>query len=190
MVKVKDILQTSKAVLIFETAYKKYSLFEERLDRIYKNSALYAKTKMFFSGITVILRYSFLGRITEDRGGDNLKETLESSRFINCLFKIRNDWRRGVIGYWNTSFTVKHARELKSEFSISPVKSGSIIVVTAILANLFFYALLRNFMHKEIGLLGWVINGLLFFTGLAGLYCKVSLEGLKKSSLFLKWITR
>ena len=163
---------------------------EERLGQIYKNSALYAKTKMFFSGITVILRYSFLGRITEDRGEDNLKETLESSRFINCLFKISNDWKKRVTDYLKTSLTVRHAIELKNEVYILPVKTGSIIIVTAVLSNLFLHALFKNFIQREIGLLGWVINGLLFFTGLAGLYCKVSLEGLKKSSLFLKWITR
>ena len=190
MVKVRDILQTSKAVLIFESAYKKYSVFEERLDKIYKNSALYTKTKMFFSRITVIFQYSFLGRITEDRGEDNLKETLESSGLINCLFKVCNDCRKRVTDYLKTSLIVKHATGLKNEFYILPVKSGSIIIVTAVLCNLIFYALFKNFIHKEIGLLGWVIQGLLFFAGLVGLFCAVSLEELKKSSLFLKWLKR
>ncbi len=60
MITGKDILETSKVVLLFGVAYKKYRLFEERLYGIYENSLLCIKTKIIFNAIIVISRYSFL----------------------------------------------------------------------------------------------------------------------------------
>ena len=184
----KDILQTSKVILLFEVVYKKYSLLEERFDEICKNSVLYTKTKIVFSGMAVIFQNSFLGRITEIKEEDNLKEILGNSRFVKCLLKLCNGWRKRIMEYLKTSFIAKFTVAFKNEFCIFPVKTGSIIVVTAILSNIFFYALFRNAIRNEIGLLGWIIKGMLLFVGLAGLFCEVDLKNLISTSLFLKWI--
>ena len=109
-------------------------------------------------------------------------------KFVKWVLKIYNDWRKRITEYFNTSLTLKYAIGLRKELNILPIKYGSIIVVTAILSNLFFYVLFKNSMQKEIGLLGWIIRGILLFVGLAGLFCEVSLKNLKNSSLFLKWI--
>lgn len=144
--------------------------------------------KIFFSRIIIIFQYSFLGKITENKEGDNLKEIFENSKFVNWVLRIYNDRKKRVAGYLNTSLTVKHVIGFKNELYVFPVKSVSIIVVTAILFNMAFYALFKNSMQKEIGLLGWIIKGMLLLVGLAGLFCEVNLKNLKSSSLFLKWI--
>ncbi len=179
---IKNLLQTSEVILLLKTAYKKYCLFEEWLSEIYK------KTKIIFSGITAIFQYNFLGRVIENKKEDNLKEILENSRFVKRLLKTYDDWRKRVTDYLNTSLTVKHVIGVKRELYVSPVRTGSVIVVIAILSNIFFYALFGNSMQKEIRLFGWIIRGMLLFVGLAGLFCEVSLKNLKSSSLFLKWI--
>ena len=90
--------------------------------------------------------------------------------------------------YLKTSIMVKYVIGFKNELYVSPVKTGSIIVLTAILSNIFFYALFRNAMRNEIGLLGWIIKGMLLFVGLVGLVCEIGLKNLISTSLFLKWI--
>ncbi len=184
----KDIFQASKTILLFELVYKKYRLFAGRSYGIYKNSLLYAKTEVLFNGIIVILRYSFLGRITEIKEEDNLKEVLESSGFVKWLLKIRGGWGKGIDDCLKTSFIVRHAIRFKNELYVSPVKAWSIIVVTAILSNVFFYALFKNAMCKDTGLLSWIIEAILLFVGLAGLFSEAGLKDLISTSLFVKWI--
>ena len=113
---------------------------------------------------------------------------LNNSKSVKWLLKINNDWRKRIIECSKTSLTIKHATGFKSELYLLPVKTGGIIIVTAILTNVFLYALLKSSMQKEIGLLSWIIKGMLLLVGLAGLFCETGLKNLIGTSLFLKWI--
>ena len=140
--------------------------------------------------MNVIFRYSFLGRITEIREEGCLKEVLENSRFVKRLLKMRNKYRKRVASVLETGSAGRRIVQFKNELYIFPVKVGSIIIVIAILFNVSFYVLFRNTMCKEMGLLGWIIEGILLSMGLVGIFCKAGLIDLMETSLFIKWINR
>lgn len=190
MIAGKGLLETSKAILLFKVAHKKYCLLEGWFDELYKDSMVYKKPRLVFSVITASFRYSFLGRITEISDEDNSKEILENSGFAQWLLKICAGGKKRIMSYLKTSFTANCAAGLKNELYVLPVKTISLIVVTAILSDAAFYALLKNVIQREIGLLGWIIRGMLLSAGLAGLLGKADLENLASASLFFKWINR
>lgn len=179
------ISETSRVIKLLNGTCTKYSSLEKRLDDIYINSLLCKMIKLFLGNMFIVFRYSFIGRITEITEEDNSKKILENSRFVKWLLRICRDWGRIITNYLKTSFTANCAAGLENKLYVSPVKTGSIIVVTALLSDIVF-----NIIRKEIGLLGWIIRGMLLFVGLAGLFCKIGLENLSSTSLVLKWAKR
>lgn len=161
---------------------------QRRLDEVCKNSQICRLIRAFLTGAKINFKYSFLGIITENRKEDNLKGILENSRFVQWLLKIYNDWRKRIHAYLKTSLKAKYAIWFKNKLHSLSVKIGSIIILTATLLNIIFYGLFKNPTSNGIVLLDWIIKGMLLFLGLAGLFCKVSLQNLTSTSLFLKWI--
>lgn len=184
----KALFKTSKAVLLAKAIYKKHLFYKSRLAQIYKNSMTYKKAKSVFKATSVAFQYSFLGGIAEIGEGDKLSQILENSRFVRWLLGRCGDWRKRIAAYSKKSFTAHCAAGLGNMAYALPVKAASIIVVTAISSNIVFYALLKNVIHIEIGLLGWIMRGMLLFVGLAGLFCEADLANLKSTSLFLHCI--
>ena len=81
-------------------------------------------------------------------------------------------------------FTINSAVEVKKELYFLPVKTGGMVVFTAVLTNM----LLSLFLHKEIGMFGWSMRGVLLVVGFLGMFCGVGWEELKKTGWIMKWI--
>lgn len=76
--------------------------------------------------------------------------------------------------------------EIKRELYGLPVKTGGIVLFTAVLSNM----LLSLLLHKEIEVLGWSMRVLLLFVAFWVIFCKVGWEELKRTSLLIRHVEK
>lgn len=183
-----NIIRNSFFILLCRKTREAFCSIEQWLERVYKESQIYRLIKAFWVTTKIIFRYSFLGKITEVTEEDNTKKILENSRLVKSLRYLCDHWKDRIDGYLKTSSLINYTIELKNGIITLPVKSVSIVIVVAILTDITFSILFKNSIHNETGLLGWIIKVALLLLGFAGLFCEVSLENPKKSSLFIGWI--
>lgn len=179
------LLETAKVVWLWRILYHRYCLIEKWLQEKYINSQIHKLSTTFYKGIKISFRYSFLGKITELEYKDN-SQILDNSKFILWLINEYKIWKNRVTNYSMTSAFFASTQEIKKELYYLPIKTLSIILVVAILTNIFFSLLFK----KEIVSLGWAMRLFLLIIGLGGLFCNADREGLKQSSLILKYINR
>ena len=154
-----------------------------KFDAAYKDSWISQNLEKSLSQIKVCFRYSFLGRITEI-GEEGHPEILDNSKVVRWVLNIYNIWKDRIISWANSSAMINSVVEVKKELYFLPVKTGGMIVFTAVLTNMG----LSLFMGKEIGLFGWSLRGVLLVVGFWGMFCNVGWEELKRTSWFIKWI--
>ena len=154
-----------------------------KCDLVYKDSWISRNLEKFSNQIKVCFRYSFLGRLTEAGGEDN-REIFYNSKVARWIVNSYNVRKNRIVNYVNSSIIMNSMAEVEKELHFLPVKAGGMVVFTAILINV----LLSLFLHKEIGLFGWVIRAVLFFAAFWGMFCEVSWEELKKTSWFVRRI--
>lgn len=175
------ILDTS---LLFRYFSRGYGCLRHRLSYIYCNSQTYKVLNKFWEKIKVCFRYSFLGRVIEIK--QRTLVILDNSRAVQYLINLYKRWKDRVVCYLKTSLTISLAENTKEELNFSPVKIVSIILVTAVIVNLF----LSVFLHKQISSGAWLMRGLFLFVGVAGLFCLTDWPTVRKSSVFFKKIER
>lgn len=178
------ILETSRAVEFLKIICKRYFSSKKLLGDIYRNSLLYKVIRLFANDIIFAFRYSSLGMITEIESNDS-REIMRNSRFIKLVLRIWDCWKNKINNCLATSITANRAIWLKNKSHLLPVKTGSIILITAVIFDTAFQVLLNN----ETGTIRWVTRGLLLFVGLAGLSCRIGLKDLLSTSSVLKWAT-
>lgn len=115
---------------------------------------------------------------------------LKNSIVIKWLLSVRSSSNIRIEKYLSKSIVAKQVIEFKKGLYFSPVKTVSIIVVTAILLNMLSYVLFASSIHNKSGLSGWIIKCFLLFTGFAGLFCEAGLKPLVSSSFFTRWVKR
>lgn len=152
---------------------------------MYQESQAHRLIKEFCVGTKINFKYSFLGKITEIKEEENFA-MVKSSLVIQWLIDLYKKWKLKIISYLNISTIYSFEEELKKEFNFFLIRTTSIVVVVAILTNTIFSLLLK----KEIGLFGWIMRGLVLFVGLSGLSSQASWEDIKKTSFFLKRISK
>jgi len=152
---------------------------------MYDNSQMYGLLKAFSTGTKTNFKYSFLGKITEmDIDRECNAVILDNSKLAKCLLNSYNTWKLKIMDYVRTNATIGLVVAVRRVIYFSPVKTISIAAVVVILINFIFSVLL----NKDIVLMSWIIQGMLLFMGLAGLFCEADLKNLTGTSLFLKWI--
>ena len=179
----RNILQTSTAIRVIKSLRKAYEYLTLWVLKIYKDSQLYKKKSKLFQTIIACFKYSFLGRITDIRDGQDGAVTLSESWFVRWLLDICRIFKSKLINCLATSLIVNSTKEIRKNLHSLPIKLGSIILVTAVSINMFLSILL----HREIELLWWVIWILLLFVGLGGLSCDARWEEIKKTSLLMRY---
>ena len=176
----REILDTSIAVLLLKHLYQRYGHIEQRIIDIYHYSQTYRLLNELWGKIKICFRYSFLGRTTE------LKQVspviLDNSQVVQYMIDFYKKWKDKIVNYLGTSSTVGLAKDTKKELYFSPVMIISIIVVSAITVNVFLSIILQ----RQIGLWGWLIRGLFLFTAVSGLFCQTDWSTVKESSVFLR----
>lgn len=181
----KTLRETSAFVRLLKKSRGGYCFFEQQLNETYKNSLTRKIVKKIWDRIKTYFGYSFLGKVTEIEDKDSVV-ILNESRVARWLITSYKKWKLKIISYLNISITYSFKEELKKEFNFFPIRTTSIVAVVAILTNTIFSLLLK----KEIGLFGWIMRGLVLFIGLSGLSSQDSWEDIKKTSFFLKRISK
>lgn len=176
--------QSSTAVLIMSLG-KPFNYLRERAKFVYSGSRTFKLIGLTRERILAYSRNSFLQRISQIRKEDN-RAILESSKFIARLAGIYIRWQARISGYFTIRATKGLPVMLKDKFYYLPLKSGGIVMVAGILANIFFSALL----NKEISALGWFLRLLFLFLGTGGLFSGIDWPSLKNNSLILKLFSR
>ncbi len=173
-----DLIKDSVILLLLKKFWRRYSFIQQWLDTTYK----YSQTHRFIEGlwqrIKLCFRYSFLGRITRPHN----TTVLDNSK---VLFWVANYYRKrkeGLVGYSRTSVMTESIRKVENEFFFLPIQFASIIVVIAIVVNIFLSLILR----KEIALSGWLMRIVLLSIGLGGISCAVTWPDLRKASFILR----
>lgn len=180
-----NLAQTSKTVLTIKNIARAYNSLESRFDTIYQNSQINKILSAFWQGTKTNFRYSFLGRITEINDQPN-PAILENSAVVKKISKLVYSWQDKITNCAKTSTLVGNAQGLKKELYSLPVKTGSFIVLSAIITNI----ILSLALHKEINTLGWIIRISLLIASWGGLFSPVQWEELKKTSLALNYLNR
>lgn len=181
----KILIENSIFVLLLKKLGKGYYYVEQWLDQTYKNSQINKIIKKIRNGLKVCFIYSFLSKIS---GINEEKDItiLDQSIFIQWIINLYKKWRQKLIFYLKSSKIYSLEEQLRKEFYSLPVKTISIIVTVTVVTNIFF----SIFLRKEIGLLGWILRGLFLFIGLTGIFCNANWQGLKKTSLVLRYLER
>lgn len=108
----------------------------------------------------------------------------DNSKLIKGLLSLyKKSWKKKMISYSRTSLVMNSVGGIKNKIHSLPIKTMSIILVPVILINILFF-------NQEISLSGWIARGLFLFMGLAGLFCEVDYETLKKGSFVLRRFIR
>lgn len=174
----KDLIKTSIFVLLSREILKGCCFIRAWFGKIYKDSyLLYRWPQVFFKAIKVCFRYSFLGRFTEVEGNRYVVIS-ENSKTFKCVRGIYKTFQERLISYSKISAAVGLGGGIKKELCSSPIRICGIIVVVAILTNIFFSLL----FNKEMDLVAW---GLFLFLGVGGLFCNSDWQDLKKTSFLL-----
>ena len=182
--KLNKISETSIVVSLFKYFYKCYSRIEQRVNYIYSNSQTARILNIFWKKIKLYFRYSFLGKITEIESV--IPKALDNSWSVQYLTNFYKRWKDKITNYLKTSLTVGLVKDTKEELYFLPVRMIGIIVVVAIVVNVFLSLILQ----KQIGLWGWLLRGLFLFVAVSGLFCAATWSAVEKSSIFLRKIRR
>jgi len=114
--------------------------------------------------------------------------SLKDSCLYGASLKIYGRLNEQIANCLSTSFLVKYLYKLVNGLYCLSARSIGIIILILVILNIIFYNILRCFEDVEIGLLGWVIRGVLLFVGFAGIFCKAGLKDLRETSLFVRWV--
>jgi hypothetical protein len=167
-------------ISFLKKAIRGYRLIESSLAEAYKDSLIYRLIRAFYEGARINLKYSFLGRITQI----SAESCINNSKFIRWLLNAYNTRKESIINYAGASKFANSAKEFKNDFFSLPVKTAGILLIAAVLSNIFFSLLFK----KEIGVSGWVIRGLLLLLALSALFCSATWQEIKDTSFILKFI--
>ena len=180
-----NIFQGSLVVRAIKNIARAYNNLESGFDKIYQNSRIHKILKRGWQGTKTNFRYSFLGRITEINDQPN-PAILSNSATVKKASSLFYFWQDQITSCAKTSMMAGNARGLKKELYLLPAKTGSFIVLTAVITDILLSLVLR----KEINILGWIIRISLLTASWGGLSSPVQWEELKKTSLFVDYLGR
>lgn len=179
----RDVADKSFIVSLCRYFYSWYDFFGQRLIYIYQQSQIHRLIGEFGEKIKVCFRYSLLGGIIETKV---MAVVLDNSLITQYLIGCYKSWRNRIINYLKIGLAIKLAEDTKERLILSPVKTISVIVVTAVLVNLF----LSFILHHKISQCGWLMRGLFLFVATLGLFCNADWSTVRESSIFLRKLSR
>lgn len=172
----KPLLRNNKSVLLLW------------IYNLYKKSHIPNLLGCLYNRMTLYFKYTFLWKITEIKEKDILL-ILENSKFVSWLLGVYSPWKHKMTSYFRKSAVANLKDAIAKELYLLPVRTTSIILVTIIITNTFFSIVLLS-REKEITLLAWIIRVLFLIIGLAGLFCNVNFEDIKRTSFVVKYMNK
>jgi hypothetical protein len=182
---VNPIIDNSISTSLLKKLRTGYFSIDSFLNGTYKESQTHKLFYRMLVRMKLYLKFSFLGRLTEQEREDNMV-ILDRSTIAQWFKKL---YRRQILRlhfYFMTSRTDNSIKQLKEEIYLSPIKTSCAVIVTAVLTNIIFSLLLK----KEITISGWLIRGLLLFAGIAGFHSQADWPEVKKGSIVLRLFSR
>jgi len=178
----RTIISNSITARLFKKIWVGCRFLNNRIEEIYLNSYTRKMLKRLMSNIKVYFNHSYLAKLTEikEERSRILDNSLFGSLILNSFKKLKIKFKF----YLKKSFIYSLIEGLTDKFKTSFLEFAGLIIISAILTNLFF----TNFLYREIGLLGWITRFVLLLIGTAALFCSVSWENFKKTSFVLKYI--
>lgn len=177
------LMETSIFVLLIRKLGKGHRYPEQRPSKIYKNSRTYRVVRKNWDMAKTYFRYSFLGKLTEIKDEGNIA-VLYGSVVVKKSIDLYKKYINRLSFYSKTSRIDNLTGQLKKNLYSLPIKTISIIVIAAIVTNIFFSILLK----KEVTFLGWFIRVLLFFAALIGLSSGTKWDDMKETSFVTRYI--
>lgn len=177
----KEIINTSIFISALQKIYSQGRFITDKLYKVFLDSQTYKLMAKFQEGARVNFRYSFLGKITEIGQGQNLA-ILETSRVVKRLRELFDKYTDKILNYLKTSIITNSIRTLNKNLYLFPIKTASMIIIIVMMTNILLALLLKN----EIRLSGWLMYAILLFIACNGLYSKISLEELAKTSYLIR----
>lgn len=182
---IRRLLDTSKAAGLsglLRIIKEKYIYIDRCLNSYYENSRVYYLSNRFFSGTSAFFQHSFLAEFTQVSAQEN-ENMLINSKIGYLVEQIRSRIA-SVLNHNDTSGIIILMRRIGKTISATPVKTGSIIMVLAIIMNIVITLLLK----KEIDSFGWLMRAIFLFLGINGLFSNVDWPTIKNNSLILRLI--
>ncbi len=175
---------SGKFIEILTRTYKRYTYDEDFVVRIFKNSQIYKRTVIFLKFLKMCFRYTYLDKITsvKEPGESYDSAILNNNRTAQGTANLFKKLYKKARQFFIFSIIFSLLRELKVGLFQYPVKSVSIVILTAILTD----ALLLVFIHREIIAYSVAVASTLILISVSGLFSKADWQEIKRTSLFLK----
>ncbi len=168
-------MRHSYFLYLLSRLWVRYHSLEARIDGFFNDSTIFEAVNKSWSGVKVSFEHCFLVRLSDLEASRFLDES-EVAIYFKALYKR---WEKRTFGFLEASKAAYLSKEMKKEFYAASVKMGSMILVFSILVNISLSIIFK----KEIGLLNWIIQGLILLAGLGGFCCQVEWETVKKNSV-------
>lgn len=172
---------TSIAMSLWRYFYSLDARFKQNVKSIYHQSRAYQFFINFWPKMKLYFKNSFLGRITdiETEACQNRFAVWDNSRAIKYARDIFKRCKEKIVYFFHASFAGTLAKEIKKEFYSSPIKSISLVVLTAITMELG----LSVFASREIAKWSLFVRILFLLAAFFGSICETKWETLKKTSI-------
>lgn len=180
----KLLIQSSIFASLLKKIGKGCRILRHQVNTIYKDSQTYKLFKGIWERIKIAFKYSFLGKFSEIKKEDNTTFVLENSKFVKYLLTFYKRGKYRMLNYLEESTVIKSIKKLRNGLYSMSLKTGSIIIITIILSNIFFSMLIK----KEIRLIGGVVRLLFLSIGFIGLFSDINWREIKKNSFIIRYI--
>lgn len=160
----------------------KYDSFSLYSGSVAADSRIYKSISALLRESRVILRNSFLGKVTSMDRNYSLANILSNSKLILHLADSCKKCRFSLQNYLKASNSFNLFRGLKGRILRQPFKAGCIFIISVILINVLFCML----SGMRINPWGWFTRIVFLFVAINGLSSDISFEKLYSTSYFMK----
>jgi hypothetical protein len=178
-----DLIKTSSFARLLEKGCIMRFSIELWLFNIYKNSRTNRLIQNFKERTKAFFRYSWLGKISEAKQGENsfiLTESLILMHLVNVYKKYKAKAIQCLVNAKDCSLV----GQIKINPCTLPLKAMAVILVVAVFTNTISYFLLG----QKIESMSWIMRGLLLFAGIAALSSNAGWPVVRENSVILRWI--
>lgn len=177
---INQVINSSVVVSLFRFSFRMLRDVLLMIKDVYLSSRIYLILCRICDTLVIYFRHSFLEG--SSRIGQFNSSIWEDSFIVQHFIRLKERINRKINVYKSTSFTQVITRSAKRIFNISPLRIFGIIVLSAVITNIF----LVIFLEREIMFFGLVIRGIFLLMGVLFIFCRTDLRVFKKNSIILR----
>lgn len=183
--KIKEISNTSVAILLLRSIRSYYFYFNNKIEKIYYESCVSRILSYIRGRMLLSFRFSYCGMFVDviERASPAV---LYNSRFGKNIVNLYKKSQNRILSYLKTSLSGNWPKTIKKEFSLYSLRAVSIILILAVVVNL----MLSIIFSQSLSAPQSVILSTFLLVSVFGLFCGVDWGTLKKGSIILKALFR